>query len=486
MDLKVNDKKVEGLSCDKINFIFGKNGSGKSRLLQGLDKEYRNNKNKDEFHSLKYVSPERGSDLKKQSNIEQRMVNDENYEYRSRRKNYNGEFRSQTMVNFFALRNKVRKQIDDKKDDPEKLAKLPSFNGYVDRINGLLDEIEIVEDARKGFVVKSDSVSIENISSGEKELITNAIEILLFFFEANEEPEKSSLLLLDEPDVHLHPDLQSRLIRLLVGELGDSKNAYVIIATHSAALLSATPKSKIALMKTDASKVEFQDLDEKQQKILPVFGAHLISGIFNSQTLFLVEGIDDQEVWSLVSRSVGLDLYPTEVGGRPEMDDYENRANEIAETLYENPLIYSLRDRDEDESEDIEDKGCVCRFKTSCRNIDNLLISKQALGEIDTSWESLKDDITNWLGRTENKRHDKYTQINEWRQEDFPRKDANIKPFISQLLEISDSQYSWKVVVVNAISNNQIEANQLLAQTNSIFSYLGEKITKQFFTQNET
>ena len=57
------------------------------------------------------------------------------------------------------------------------------------------------------------SVRANDISSGESELISLGIEFLVFGEEL--QAEKDNWLLIDEPDVHLHPDLQARLVRFL-------------------------------------------------------------------------------------------------------------------------------------------------------------------------------------------------------------------------------------------------------------------------------
>ena len=52
-----------------------------------------------------------------------------------------------------------------------------------------------------------------DISSGESVLISLAIECLIFCKEYVS--DKQNILLLDEPDVHLHPDLQFKLMQFL-------------------------------------------------------------------------------------------------------------------------------------------------------------------------------------------------------------------------------------------------------------------------------
>ena len=56
-----------------------------------------------------------------------------------------------------------------------------------------------------------------------------------------EKVDERSLVLLDEPESHLHPPLLSALIRAL-SDLLVSRNAIAIIATHSPVVLQEVPQ----------------------------------------------------------------------------------------------------------------------------------------------------------------------------------------------------------------------------------------------------
>lgn len=64
--------------------------------------------------------------------------------------------------------------------------------------------------------------SIDQVSSGELELVTMAGTLLLSDFDG--------LLLVDEPELHLHPEWQARVVDALIGM---APNAQLIIATHA-------------------------------------------------------------------------------------------------------------------------------------------------------------------------------------------------------------------------------------------------------------
>lgn len=66
------------------------------------------------------------------------------------------------------------------------------------------------------------TISPDQISSGESKAVALAAEILYFFDTID--PAKFNIILLDEPDVHPHPDLQARLGKLIIAMLDEFKN----------------------------------------------------------------------------------------------------------------------------------------------------------------------------------------------------------------------------------------------------------------------
>ncbi len=89
-----------------------------------------------------------------------------------------------------------------------------TFDSVIQKINNLLSNIKIVRTSRGDFelftVANNTKVEPDTISSGESELISLAIECLTF--EKSCDQAQQNLLLIDEPDVHLHPDLQVKLL----------------------------------------------------------------------------------------------------------------------------------------------------------------------------------------------------------------------------------------------------------------------------------
>jgi predicted ATPase len=72
--------------------------------------------------------------------------------------------------------------------------------------------------------------------------------VLLTITKLVETVEEKTLLLLDEPESHLHPPLLSAFIRAL-SDLLVNRNAIAIIATHSPVVLQEVPKSCVSILR---------------------------------------------------------------------------------------------------------------------------------------------------------------------------------------------------------------------------------------------
>ena len=82
---------------------------------------------------------------------------------------------------------------------------------------------------------RSPLLDINTAGSGFQQLL-----LLLAFIYAR----PASVLLIDEPDAHLHVNLQGEVLRLLT-DIAVEKDVQLIIATHSEALIEATPPKQI-------------------------------------------------------------------------------------------------------------------------------------------------------------------------------------------------------------------------------------------------
>jgi hypothetical protein len=100
----------------------------------------------------------------------------------------------------------------------------------------------------------------------------------------------SSTIILDEPDVYLHADLQRKLIRLLNGE-----ERQVIVATHSIEIMSEVDAQDILIVNRNASESSYASSLPSVQHVIDVIGGlHnlQLTRLWHSQRCLMVEGED--------------------------------------------------------------------------------------------------------------------------------------------------------------------------------------------------
>jgi predicted ATP-dependent endonuclease of OLD family len=80
--------------------------------------------------------------------------------------------------------------------------------------------------------------NVDQLSSGEAQLVTMGLDILTIasMWEVNK--QQNCIILIDEPDAHIHPDLQVRFADF-VFKIAKHFQLQIVIATHSVSLLAA-------------------------------------------------------------------------------------------------------------------------------------------------------------------------------------------------------------------------------------------------------
>src|SRR6267378_3576345 len=314
----------------RINIIIGKNGSGKSRLLRDLHNSRGAIQN---LGVLTYITPERGGVLSYEAGVENDLVrNPQNFK-EQRITNQFFRFKEQTVAQYRKLKDlvhaKMEKYFEQLKSGRDTALDPPmTFQSYVVKLNSLLDEIELRQAGATFQIFKKGTdreFRSSDISSGESELIALGIECLVF--ENELASDRLNILLLDEPDVHLHPDLQVRLMGFVRDQV-ERNDFCVIIATHSIAILGALgdyAHAHIAFMRSGDRQLTFEEIGEVYKKILPVFGAHPLSNLFNEAPVLLVEGEDDERIWQQAVRTSSgkIRVYPCGCGGVDRIAFYE-------------------------------------------------------------------------------------------------------------------------------------------------------------------
>lgn len=460
-----------------INVLLGKNGCGKSYSLRQIEEGTRG---EEEYGVVKYFSPERGGFPQYDANIEQNVASNPNWLSNSRRQNQTAQFRQQSAAQFRLLETLFLRELEERPDLRVDLN--VNFDSTVDKINALLDRVQIrraytgleILDLNSGEIVRP-----QDISSGEAELISISIECLMFERECD--PNKTNLLLFDEPDVHLHPDLQYRLAAFISSTFSQAP-CTVIIATHSTPLLAAlsdVAETSVALMRFGETEISFSPVSDTHRKILPVFGAHPLSNVFNRSPVLLVEGDDDERIWQQAIRSSEgrIRAYPCSVNGIDRLPDFERRAAELIDAVYDDAIGYSIRDRD-DTLGDVVDLGPIRRMRLGCRSAENLLVTNEVLTSCGISWEQLAERIRDWI--VKNPQHPHFDTMNAFESGGFDRLSFDLKEIRNDILAMLGTNKPWEVLVGQSIAAIAGESADQGATT--LASYLGPRIVSELLS----
>jgi len=95
-------------------------------------------------------------------------------------------------------------------------------------------------------------ISFTDLSSGEKVLVS----LVFWLFNSNDQGVFPKILLLDEPDAHLHPSMTKQFIYILKNVLCDKFDVQVIMTTHSPSTVAIAPEESLFIMKKDGDRIE--------------------------------------------------------------------------------------------------------------------------------------------------------------------------------------------------------------------------------------
>lgn len=143
-------------------------------------------------------------------------------------------------------------------------------------------------------------IAVPQQSSGIAQLAIFVFAILL----AERDPGR--ILLVDEPEISLHPQSQRALMRLL-----RTLDSQMIVATHSANLLDrADPRTVVRLGRSDtgiqmSSPSSLSDSDARR---LARFTSPQTAEAFFARSVLLVEGVSDQLAIEAVAEKLGRNL----------------------------------------------------------------------------------------------------------------------------------------------------------------------------------
>lgn len=249
-------------------------------------------------------------------------------------------------------------QVLDTLDDnrPEKFEQIAAT--YVDIMEGVMDvetpfvgsegssstTIAIQEDAF------SERFNAEDISAGSKEILTLITQIYL-------SEEETDLLLIEEPELHLHPEAEQEVFDIIT-DIADADGPQVLISTHSDVFVNQSEANNIIRVEregvTTLRRVKQGEIDQELADL-----GYSKSGLLQSDAVVFVEGLSDKLILSQWAATLGLDIESegisiVELEGEGNVETHGRSLVKLLHS-FDIPYLFVV-DSDEDDAKTVVDE----------------------------------------------------------------------------------------------------------------------------------
>ena len=195
---------------------------------------------------------------------------------------------------------------------------------------------------RLNYMDGEQQLDIESLSGGEQEVLRIAFDFIL-------RNPSHCIVFFDEPELHLHPELLSRMIMTLRG-IGES-NQFILV-THSAELISSSLDESVIFFtppKKDRSnqavKIEpTSDVAEALHQLGQSLGI-----VSLGKKIVLIEGSDsslDKKTYGQIVKDKFPELVLLPSGGKENLSSFKTIASEVLDKSLWGIQFFMLADRD--------------------------------------------------------------------------------------------------------------------------------------------
>ena len=192
------------------------------------------------------------------------------------------------------------------------------------------------------YEADGNKLPLESLSSGEKEVVNIAFDFIL------RQPE-DCVVLFDEPELHLHPELSYKLLQALLS-IGE-RNQF-LLATHSPEIISASLENTVVFVTPPRGKEENQAFvihrDDTTYHALQALGQS-VGVISLGKKLVLIEGKEaslDKQTYGAILKSKFPEFVLVPAGGKDAIRSFaEIQENILNKTIW-GVDFYLLCDRD--------------------------------------------------------------------------------------------------------------------------------------------
>lgn len=256
-----------------------------------------------------------------------------------------------------------------------------------------LEELDNQQSNSINYSEKGKVLPLTSLSSGERELVSIVFDFLL-------RNPKDCIILFDEPELHLHPELTYRLLRIL-RESGE-RNQF-ILSTHSPDIITATLDQSVVFIapprETGTNQaIQLKD-DSDTAKILRLIGQS-VGVISLGKRIVLIEGtsasIDKQTYGSLVE-SAFPEFVLVPAGGKHAITSFMKAIDSILNKAIWGVDFFMLCDGDNLDAVTESGYGDRLRVLPRC-HIENYFLDEHVLAH---AFEKLGEAQNSWLLRPE-------------------------------------------------------------------------------------
>lgn len=462
MDIN-DDKRIEGIeraahlgggtwtlnNLGKINVLLGRNGSGKSILLRAL-----RDKLQADAH---YIVPERTGDITFSANLLESTSTSRGRQGHSEN-NWSRDYRQLVVTRLQAyLAARGTKNVNDLGEiDPDPGALLQSLSAILpDFVVTFQTETPHYKLAR----VKGETSvnSVVHLSSGEAQLFSIGLDIITIIGMWNLDNKHDRTLLIDEPDAHIHADLQISFSDFLC-KLARQHNVRMVVATHSTTLLSALGQfgkedTRVIFLSPDQRDLKARSYDAYTREVASFLGGHLMMGTLCASPIMLVEGDDDYRIWVQVARCGGVDICVLPCNGE-EIRKYRSTIDSMFSALSNKTKFRGIALLDGDkpsQSEPSDGSIHIPYVKLRCRESENLYLADEVLQDMGyADWNEAVQKVKKCSSNYGNKEQQLIDVV------EMDRENGDFKSVIHQIAQVLDPKnLLWTVRLGNLLGRGR-------------------------------
>lgn len=214
-------------------------------------------------------------------------------------------------------------------------------------------------------------------------------------------------IVLDEPDVYMHPDLQRKILKIV-----QNRFRQIIIATHSVEIISGVEPYQIVTIDKKTRKMQYAGNYRAVQEVINNLGSnHNLSlvRLGNAKKCIFVEGKDIKTLTKFQSilspdSQISLDQLPTvELGGWSRFDEALGAARLFYDETRGEIETYCILDRDYHTDAEITElyrKAAESHLKLHVwerKEIENYIVTPKSIFKVADLSPDLYDSFTNEL-----------------------------------------------------------------------------------------